>query len=205
MTRKSSIQVAAAAFVLALGGLVFPAPAAAHCDSLDGPVVTAAREALATGEVERVLMWVRPQDEAEIRTAFQRTLTVREQGAEARELADRWFFETLVRVHREGEGAPYTGLEPAGYEPPAGIEAADRAMETGSVSELSAQLGVHVATALQERHERVMELRMHASESVEAGRRYVHAYVEYIHFVEKLHGLIHGSADAHGTSAAESH
>lgn len=204
MTRKSRIQVAAAAFVLTLGGLVFPAPAAAHCDSLDGPVVGAAREALATGDIEPVLMWVRPQDEGEIRSAFRRTLKVRDQSDEARELADRWFFETLVRVHREGEGAQYTGLKPAGYEPPAGIEAADRAMETGSVSELSAQLGDHVVTAVQERYERVMELRMHANESVEAGRRYVHAYVEYIHFVEKLHGLIRGSADAHGTSATES-
>ncbi len=205
MTRKSRIQGAAVAFVLALGGLVFPAPAAAHCDSLDGPVVGAAREALATGDIELVLMWVRPQDEGEIRSAFQRTLKVRGQSDEARELADRWFFETLVRVHRAGEGAPYTGLKPAGYEPPAGIAAADRAMETGSVSELSAELGDHVVTALQERYQRVMELRTHANESVEAGRHYVHAYVEYIHFVEKLHGVIHGSGDEHGASTTESH
>ncbi len=203
MTKQRGWQVALAAGLLALGGLALPAPVAAHCDSMDGPVVKAAEAALEAGEVTPVLVWVRPEDEAQIRRAFQRTLEVRQMGDEARGLADLWFFETLVRVHRQGEGAPYTGLKPAGYEPPSGIEAADRALAAGDVGDLAARLSDHVAEALRESYERVSALREYEPGDVAAGRRYVHAYVEYIHFVEKLHGLIHGNPQAHVSDTAE--
>lgn len=202
MTRTWKTVFAAAA--LSLGGLAMPAPVAAHCDSMDGPVVQAAREALAAGDVTPVLVWVRPADESEIRGAFERTMKVRAQGGEARELADVWFFETLVRVHRAGEGAPYTGLKPAGYEPAGGITAADRSLETGNGDRLIKGVGEAAAEALRERYERVMALRDFDPGDVEAGRRYVHAYVDYIHFVEKLHELIHSEAGAHAPTA-ESH
>lgn len=189
-------QVVAAA-VLAVAILATPRPAQAHCDSLDGPVVQAAREALATGEVERVLIWVLAQDEDEIREAFQRVLEVRSEGEGARQLADLWFFETLVRIHRAGEGAPYTGLKPEGYTPPEGIVAADQALEEGSVDALVHGLGSAILTELEERFERAQALRDHDPTDVEAGRRYVHAYVDYMHMVEALHHLLHG-AGGHG-------
>lgn len=183
-------RVAAIGAIVAAASLFSAAPAAAHCDSMDGPVVTAAREALRTGEVAMVLAWVRPEDEAEIRAAFDRTRRVRVESDAARELADRWFFETLVRVHRAGEGAPYTGLKPAGYEPPAGIAAADRALEAGSIDAVADEVAGELVAALQARYRRVAALRDHDPADVEAGRRYVRAYVEYIHFVESLHGLL---------------
>jgi uncharacterized protein DUF6448 len=61
---------------------------------------------------------------------------VRKAGGEARDLADMYFFETLVRVHRAGEGAGYTGLKPAGHvEPP--VAAADAAIENGKLQGLA--------------------------------------------------------------------
>ena len=93
---------------------MFSAPVYAHCDGMDGPVVKAAQAALAKGDVNLVLIWVRKNDETEIRQAFERTVNVRKLSPEAKELADTYFFETLVRIHRAGEGAPYTGLKPAG-------------------------------------------------------------------------------------------
>ena len=206
MSMKRAWKAALGTIILSLAALAAPTPVAAHCDSLDGPVVRAAREALATGDVTPALKWVRAQDEPEIRRAFQRTLIVRAEGGEARELADLWFFETLVRVHRAGEGAPYTGLKPAGYEPPAGIVAADRALETGNGRALIDRVGEETADALRERYERVMALSSFTPDDVEAGRRYVHAYVSYIHFVERLHGLLHSEEGAHAASAgADAH
>jgi len=195
MTR--SMKAFAMAMGLAAGGLTVASPAAAHCDSIEGPVVQAAQAALVTGEVERVLMWVRPQDEAEIRDAFARTLEVRALGGTAQEVADRWLFETLVRVHREGEGAPYTGLKPAGYEIPAGIALADRALEDGSADEVATRIAAHLERAIRERFEAANALRSHDPADVETGRRYVHAYVEYIHLVEEVVELLHGGAHAH--------
>src|SRR5512136_371299 len=76
----------------------------AHCDGMDGPVVTAAKKALETGDANPVLIWVQKKDEGEIRKAFQKTLAVRKLSPEAKELGDMYFFETLVRIHRAGEG-----------------------------------------------------------------------------------------------------
>jgi hypothetical protein len=197
---NTALKALALSAGLLLVGAALPGPAAAHCDSLDGPVVQAAERALAAGEVEGVLMWVRPQDEAEIRSAFERTLEVRRSGGAARELADLWFFETLVRVHRAGEGAPYTGLKPAGYEPPPGIVAADRALEDGSIESLATGVAAHLTEALHARYDRARALRDHDPHDVEAGRRYVEAYVEYIHLVEALHGILHGRGEAHAAA-----
>src|SRR5210317_1037120 len=107
----------------------------AHCDTLDGPVVQTARIALEKGDVTPLLKWVHADDEKEIRVAFQKTLAVRAKGAEAKELADMYFFETLVRIHRAGEGAPYTGLKPGEAVDPA-VALADKALESGSVDKL---------------------------------------------------------------------
>src|SRR5512135_625047 len=103
-----------------------------HCDSLDGPVVIAAREALVTNDLDRVLPYASVQGEDEVRDAFVRVLKVRALGGAAQEIADRWFFETVVRVHRAGEGAPFTGLKPAGLPPGPAVRAADQSIEAGS-------------------------------------------------------------------------
>jgi len=106
--------------------------ALAHCDTLDGPVVNLARQALAKGDVKIILPWVSAEKEGEIRKAFDLTMAVRGKGEKEKELADMYFFETLVRVHREGEGAPYTGLKPAGLDLGPAIPAADKALESGN-------------------------------------------------------------------------
>jgi Family of unknown function (DUF6448) len=82
--------------------------------------------------INHVLIWVRPQDADEIKRVFQETLAVRKLSPQAQSLADQHFFETLVRIHRTGENAPYTGLKPAGRDLGPAIPAADKTIETGS-------------------------------------------------------------------------
>jgi len=179
----------------------------AHCDTLGGPVVQAARLALEKGDVTPVLKWVKPEHEAEIRKAFQETLVVRAKGPEARELADRYFFETLVRIHRAGEGAPYTGLKSADAIEPI-IAMSDKALDSGSVDPLLKAVTEDVAKGLRERYERVLEAKKHMNESVEAGRRYVMAYVIYTHYVERLHADATTNPSHHeeeGEGATEAH
>jgi hypothetical protein len=158
----------------------------AHCDTLDGPVVQDARRALEAKDVSPVLKWVKPEAEAEIREAFRQSVSVRGLGPEARTLADRSFFETLVRVHREGEGAPYTGLKPAGSEVDPAILASDTALESGSVDALVKLIATEVEHGLRERFASASGARAHAAHSVEAGRAYVAAYVEFMHYAERL-------------------
>src|SRR5512134_1787084 len=178
------------AFALALAGALsltlIPRAALAHCDTLDGPVVKDARLALDAKDATPVLKWVSPEKEGEIREAFQHALGVRILGPEARILADRYFFETLVRVHREGEGAPYTGLKPAGAAVDPGIAASDTALETGSVDVLVRLLTEEVDKGLRHRFAAAAEARKHAALSVERGREYVAAYVEFMHYAERL-------------------
>jgi len=193
--------------LLAMSLLVLaPRMAGAHCDSLTGPVVGTARVALEKGDVTPVLKWVTKENEPEIRAAFARTLAVRGKGTEARELADTYFFETLVRLHRAGEGAPYTGLKPAGTDLGPAVVGADKALEAGSVEGLVKLVTDGVAASIRERFARAATARKHADESVEAGREYVEAYVEYVHYIERVHaaatsGALHGETE----TAAEEH
>src|SRR5512141_1215891 len=102
----------AAVLAIFLGILaILPVKAAAHCDTMNGPVISTARQALDKGDVTPVLKWIKPDKEAEVRAAFKQAVAARKQGKAAKEVADRYFFETLVRMHREGEGAAYTGLK----------------------------------------------------------------------------------------------
>ena len=170
-----------------LGTIILAVPQAiAHCDTMDGPVVVAAKAALDKGDVTPVLMWVKKDNEGEIRAAFAKTLVVRAKGPEARELADRYFFETLVRVHRGGEGAPYAGLEPAGTDPGPAVAGADKALDSGSVESLVRLVTEKSSSGISERFHHAMETRKHSGESVEAGRKYVEAYVEFVHYAERL-------------------
>lgn len=171
-------------------------PAAAHCDTLDGPVVNTARMALEKGDVTPVLKWVRKGDEAGIEDLFNKSLVVRKKGKEAKELADRYFFETLVRIHRAGEGAPYTGLKSEPAEPI--IQAADKSLETGSVDGL-VKLVTDASTAgIRERFAKVKEAKKHADESVKEGREFVEAYVNFTHYVERLHMDATAPGEHHG-------
>ena len=180
--------------------LALPTPARAHCDTLNGPVVMAAKLALKAGDVTPVLKWVQPAAENEVRAAFIRTLEVRAAGSAARDLADTWFFETLVRLHRAGEGEAYTGLKPAVSDP--GLELADRALETASPDELVKAVAAHVTEGMRSRYARAAEARQHADHNLEAGRAYVAAYVDYVHFVEALHAALAGG---HGVEAGAAH
>jgi hypothetical protein len=172
----------------------------AHCDTLDGPVVQTARIALEKGDVIPLLKWVHADDEKEIRVAFQKTLAVRAKGAEAKELADMYFFETLVRIHRAGEGAPYTGLKPGETVDPA-VALADKALESGSVDKLAEVLTKAMANGIRERFQHAREAQKHADHTVAAGRKFVEAYVIFTHYVEGLHAIIKGSGGHHGEGA----
>jgi hypothetical protein len=185
--------------VLAGALALAPATASAHCDTLDGPVVQAARTALESGKLEPVLAWVQPGDEAEIRDAFTRTRAVRKGGKDARDLADRWFFETLVRVHRAGEGAPFTGLKPGGA-PEAPVAAADAVAAGGDPRKLEELLVSGVREGL---HAHVAKLRAEKAPAgdVKAGRRWVAAYVPFVHWAEGVHAAATRASDAHGGAA----
>ncbi len=183
--------------------LVFAAPqtALSHCDTLDGPVVETARTALDKGDVTPLLKWVRAEEEKGIQAAFQKTLKMRALGAEAKEFADMYFFETLVRIHRAGEGKPYTGLKPGAAIDPA-VALADQALEGGSVDKLVKVLTDAMANGIRERFAHAYENQQHADDSVSIGREFVESYVVFTHYVEGLHGLIKGNAAHHGEAVA---
>ncbi len=201
MNTKRSILLAVMAALIGLLALIVPQPAFAHCDTLDGPVVLDAKAALEKGDVTPVLKWVKKDNEKEIRKVFSHTLAVRKLNPEARELADHYFFETLVRVHRAGEGAPFTGLKPAGAELNPGVHAADGALDSGSVDAAVKLVNDEVAKGIRARFAKVKEAHKHMNDSVEAGREYVEAYVEYVHYVEGLFEKAVGQAAHHDQTA----
>ncbi len=206
MKSKKFIASLTLLVILFTVGLLQPKQAIAHCDGLDGPVVKAARNALEMGNVHLVLIWVQKKDEGEIKKAFQKTLGVRKLNPQAKELADMYFFETLVRIHRSGEGAPYTGLQPAGRELGPAIPAADKALESSKVEPLLKLLTEAMQTGIREQFKQVTAKKKFGKDDVIAGQEYVKGYVEFVHYVERIYEAAKKPAEGHypepqGTSA----
>lgn len=178
--------------------------AAGQRDTLDGPVIADATIALKTGELTPVLKWVPKDSEKELRDSFSATLRVRALSDDARKIADMYFSETLVRLHRAGEGEPFTGLKPAGTGSTALI-AADQALADGSIADLTSQISKSVEAELRSRFAEVIEKKKHANTSVEAGRAYAAAYVRYAHYVEALHAQSSGASAHHQARASDKH
>jgi hypothetical protein len=187
MSTKSKLSgTVIVAFIAMLIWQLMPSMVLAHCDTMDGPVVKAAQKALETGDVNLVLIWVQPNDESAIKDAFNKTLTVRKLGQEAQKLADMYFFETLVRIHRAGEGAPYTGIEPAGTVIDPGIAVADKAVEGGSTDDLVKNMTETVQKGVLDHFKELRSKMNYDKDDVKAGREYVESYVVFIHYVERL-------------------
>ena len=168
-----------------------------HCDSVEGPVVKASQKALETGNINYVLVWVQDKDEKEIKEMFDKVNKVRALSPEAKELADMYFFETVVRVHRIGEGVGYTGLKPTGYKPEEGIEAADIAIDKNSVAEVLNHLDKSKHSEVIKYFNEVQSKKNYETNDLKAGREYVEAYVHFIHYVE---GLYNGEKNSDGHS-----
>lgn len=161
--------------------------AEAHCDTMDGPVVKAGQKALDSADLDYALVWVKPEAEVELRAAFKKALAVRKLDANARDLADTYFLETLVRLHRAGEGAPYTGLKPKGTDLGPAIPAADAAIESGSSRALKKLLTDAMTKGLDEHFGRVTATKKYGVHDIDAGRRHVEQYVLFVHYVERLY------------------
>lgn len=192
----------ASAYALAAALLFVAAtPAFAHCDAEDGPVIKDARVALEKGDVAPVLKWIGTDDEEEIRALFAEVAAARKAGNEAKSVADRLFFETLVRLHRAGEGAPFDGVKPAGHQEPF-VATIDRALAEGGGNEVAAKIGGVVSREIAARFDAVAKAATTKDASAEAGRAYVASYVELMHFVKRVHEAVEtGGTHAHSAPA----
>ncbi|WP_445156533.1 DUF6448 family protein [Halomonas sp. E14] len=176
--------------------LSFSGTAMAHCDALDGPVINEARTALNSGDITPVLKWVPAEDEAELEAMFAKTLDVRALGDNAQELADQQFFATLVEIHRAYEGAPFTGIKPAGEIDPA-VQLADKALEEGEIDAFLARIVEKFERNARAAFEATLAAKQQAGDDPERGREFVEHYVHYVHYLEDVHNVIAGNSSGH--------
>ncbi|WXG45702.1 MAG: DUF6448 family protein [Candidatus Atabeyarchaeum deiterrae] len=166
-----------------------------HCDTLDGPVVKAATSALEKGNVKLILPYLPKEGEEELKKAFEKTLRARKQGKEAKEVADYWFFETAVRLHRAGEGASYTGLKPAGLDWGPVVPRAEKAIETGNPREVIEFLQHTVEEVLQEKFSDAMSKKDYDPNDVVAARKYIKAMLGFELFSHHIYTSITGKGE----------
>lgn len=167
-----------------------------HCDSMDGPVVTAAQKALAADDVDLVLPYVPASGEDEVRDAFDRVMPLHAADGPGADVARLWFDETVVRVHRAGEHAPYTGLKPAGLDVGPVIPLAEKAVESGEAGEVFQALAAELHHELTRRLDNVQRLAARKDESVPAARDYVHAMLGFEVYANNVHQAL--QAEPHG-------
>jgi hypothetical protein len=168
--------------------------ASAHCDSYDGPVIKDAIEALENNNVDLVLKWITEEQESEITSLFNKTYALKDDDNEVYEIVEKHFFETLVRLHRETEGAPFTGLKPAGSTIQI-IQMTDSALHEDDIEGFIIKLDNHLNTVVREKYQKVAELDKVKNNSKAEGRAFVEAYVDYTHTIAAIHNIIeHGAA-----------
>ena len=158
-----------------------------HCDTRDGPVVKAAKKALETGNLNYVLIWIPQESEKELQGVFEKTLRARKAGKEAQEVADDWFFETAIRLHRAGEGAPYTGMKTAGLSEGPVVPKAEKAIETGDPKETIGFILKTVEDNLTHRFHQVMEKKKYDVNDVTAGREFIAAFIGWVVYSHHLY------------------
>ena len=156
----------------------------AHCDTMDGPLIADARKAMGQNNVNYVLKWVSAANESEIRDAFNLVMKVKGLSPEAKELSEKYFFDTLVRIHRAGEGEPFTGVKPSGTPIDDKVLAADKSIEIGNLSPLKNMVSKDILQELTKRFNKVMSLKNFDVNNVAAGREYIEAYVQFFKFAE---------------------
>lgn len=164
--------------------LLHPRRVSAHCDTLDGPTARDGRTALETRNVNHALKWVAPEGEAELREIFDRAVAAAADGPIAREVAHRWFLENLVRIHRAGEGAAYTGLQPVGAPLPARVVAADLSVDLGTLEPLRGQVDDEEYPELERRFADVLARGGYDVDDLDAARAYIAAYVRFFKYAE---------------------
>lgn len=180
----------------------FVRTASAHCDTEDGPAVTDGRRALETGNVNIALKWVHEDSEDAVRDAFDRAVVVRALSPEARDLADRYFLDVLVRIHRAGEGAGFEGIKPAGTDVPAQVVAADEALAAGRIDPLRGLVDDERWEELERRFDRAVSLKDFDVDDLVAAREYMDAYVSFFKYAE---GHDHHHHDQHEHHHAQAH
>lgn len=205
-TKRSVRKVAVSGIISMFFFILMTGSVFAHCDTTGGPIIPEARVALEKGDMTSILKWIKKDNEAEIKAAFKKAVAVRAKGPEAKELADQYFLETLIRMHRSGEGAPYTGIKDEAVEPI--VAMADKALAEGSVDDMTSKISGHMAGAIKEKFNKALEAKKNKNRSVEAGREFVEAYVSYMHYIEGIHNAIMSAGDHHegagaGTAAHE--
>ena len=166
-------------------------PSFCHCDTMDGPVVADAKKAIEQSNVNYVLKWVSADREEEIKIAFDLIMRIRSLNADAKYLADMYFFETIVRIHRYGEGIGYTGIKPSGEPIDPNIKAADESITLGRLTPLEKLTPPDKLPELETQFAHVMELKNFDVNDVSAGREFVNAYVQFFHFAEGGHEASH--------------
>lgn len=183
------VQHSIFSIVIAVFALFVSVPVAAHCDSYDGPVIKDAIKALETNQVDLILKWIAPEQEKEIIPLFEKTYSLKNGDSEVYAIVEKHFFETLVRLHRETEGAPFTGLKPAGTTKQI-IQLSDMAIESKDIDYLLGKLNNHIGMVLREKYNKLSELDKVKNESPAKGREYVAAYIDYTHTIEAIHDII---------------
>ena len=176
--------------------------ALAHCDTMDGPLIGDAKKSISENNVNYALKWVSAAHEKEIKETFELMMKVRLLSPEAKELSEKYFFETLVRIHRTGEGVPYTGIKPAGSPIDEKVRAADKSIEVGNLSPLEGMISKEDWAELSKRFDQVMHLKNYNVDQVEDGREYIEAYVRFFKFAE---GEEEGHSAGHSLEGHEGH
>ncbi len=108
-------------------------------------------------------------------------------GKDAKEVADDWFFENTIRLHRAEKEHRTPGMKPAGLSEGPVVPRAEKAIETGDPKESIGFILKTVEDDLTHRFHHVMEKKKYDVNDVAAGREFIEAFIGWVVYSHHLY------------------
>jgi hypothetical protein len=159
-------------------------------DITNGSVMDAAKMALDTGNVNYVLIWVPEASENKLKNLFAKTVCERRDRKDVQDIAFDWYFETVNRLHRAGEGTLYTCMNLAGLDERSVVPKVKRVIETGEAEEIIGFIPKTQEHDFRHRFRHVMEKKNYDVNNVVDGRAYVAAFTDFIVYLHHIYTSI---------------
>jgi hypothetical protein len=152
----------------------------------DGPVISAAKRALETGNAHYILIWIPEESENTVKNLLEKAYCERYTQKNAYNHIVDWYFETINHLHSVHYGPYNLTISTKAPEEKTIIFLVERTCESGNFEEITTVIQDTPSGEMRQRFNDVMKKRNYGVENIAAGRVYVSAFTDFIAFVNNL-------------------
>ena len=148
-----------------------------------GPVMSAAKRSLETGNAQYILIWISEESENTLKNLLEKVCCEINTQKNARDHIVDWYFNTVNHLHSVYCGLHNLNLSTKTPEEKKIIILVEGACKSGNFKEITAIFQDTPDGEIRQRFNDVMKKRNYRLENIAAGRMYVLAFTDFIAFL----------------------